>query len=159
MVDGRSSCEDRHVSTFKYKLVRRIHVAVHSGESPSDEEWESYLADIAGSLTVVEGIFSYTVGGGPNARQRDRSVQFWKQQRKQPPIAVVTPSLLVVRMAGALRWFMPTQIKAFTPHDLAKAYDYLALVPSERSSVDNAVRALADAQGLLEKVRAIEQRK
>jgi hypothetical protein len=141
-------CHDRGVSTFQYKLVRKTHVAVHTVENPSDAEWQAYLDHIKEWIRFVDGIFSYTVGGGPNAAQRDRSVEFWKGQAKQPPIAVVTPSILVVRMAGALRWFMPTQIKAFVPRDMNKAYDYLQLGVGERGAVEQAVQSLAEAQGL-----------
>ena len=136
------------MSTFKFKLARRVHVAVHSAESPSDDEWEAYLDDIRHWLGFVDGIFSYTVGGGPSSRQRDRAVQFWRAQSKQPPIAVVTPSVLVVRMAGALRWFMPSQIKAFTPRDIDRAFEYLHLAAAERSAVETTLRALAEEQGL-----------
>jgi hypothetical protein len=136
------------MSTFKYKLARRVHVAVHSAESPSDDEWQAYLDDIRHWLGFVDGIFSYTVGGGPNGRQRERSVQFWREQSKQPPIAVVTPSILVVRMAGALRWFMPGQIKAFTPRNLDRAFEYLQLGATERAAVEATLRALADEQKL-----------
>jgi hypothetical protein len=48
--------------------------------------------------------FAYnTHGGGPDGGLRKAAVDFWARQRRQPPIAVVTPSILVVRMAGALR--------------------------------------------------------
>jgi hypothetical protein len=138
------------VATFKYKLVRQIHVAVHSTASPSDDEWRAYLDNIQEWLRRIDGIFSFTVGGGPNARQREAAVQFWRQQPRQPPIAVVTPSLLVVRMAGALSWFMPSQIKAFTPRNVGKAYDYLKLASEQRAAVENGVRVLAREQNLAE---------
>jgi hypothetical protein len=146
------------MSTFHYKLVRRIHVAVHGRESPSDEEWETYLNDIGQWLRSVEGIFSYTVGGGPSAKQRSFAVEFWKRQPKQPPIAVVTPSILVVRMAGALRWFMPTQIQAFTPRNIQKAFDHLQLSAGERSAVEASVIALGEAQGLTALGRDVDLR-
>jgi hypothetical protein len=148
MAGGASACDDGCVSTFKYKLARRVHVAVHGPDSPSDAEWEAYLDDIRHWLGFVDAIFSYTVGGGPSSPQRDRAVQFWREQPKQPPIAVVTPSILVVRMAGALRWFMPSQIKAFTPRDLDRAFEYLHLAAAERGAVEATVRALADEQKL-----------
>ena len=138
------------MATFKYKLVRQIHVAVHSAAAPSDDEWRAYLDNIQQGLRLIDGIISFTVGGGPDARQREAAVQFWRQQPRQPPIAVVTPSLLVVRMAGALSWFMPSQIKAFTPRNVVKAYDYLKLASEQRAAVENGVRVLAREQNLAE---------
>jgi hypothetical protein len=49
--------------------------------------------------------------------------------------------MLVVRAAGALRWFMPSQIKAFAPRDVQGAYDDLDLRPFQRRAVDDAVAA------------------
>jgi hypothetical protein len=120
--------------SFDYTVVSRVHVAVHGNVAPTDREWQGYLAHIGKNLSEVDAIVAYTMGGGPNHAQRSQSVEFWKTQPKQPPIAVITPSMLVVRMAGALRWFMPSQIKAFGINDLAGAFDYLRLSESQRES-------------------------
>jgi hypothetical protein len=135
-------------STFAYKVARRVHVAVHGERSPGDEEWGAYLADIGARLGGVDAIYSLTYGGGPDGDQRKHAVEFWRRQPRRPPIAVVTPSLLVVRMAGALRWFMPSQIKAFIPRDVASAYEYLGLDAEQRQAVANAVAELGREQGL-----------
>jgi hypothetical protein len=117
-------------------------------ESPTDREWDQYLADIGVQLPGVDAIFSTTAGGGPNAEQRARSVAFWKAQSKQPRIAVLTPSRLVVRMVGALRWFMPSQIKAFNDWDVDSAYGYLGLGPTQRTAVGAAVDSLRIRLGI-----------
>jgi hypothetical protein len=135
--------------TFRYKLVRRVHVAVHGPHSPTATEWHAYLENIGEWIHAIDAVFSYTVGGGPDGRQRGQAVSFWQEREKQPPIAVVTPSLLVVRMAGALRWFMPSQIKAFTPANLRGAFDYLRLDGEQRAAVEAALKQLAAEQNLL----------
>ena len=132
------------MATMLYEVTARVHVAVHTSESPSDLEWQEYLADIGAKLSAIDGIYSLTRGGGPNASQRSAAVAFWKAQRKEPPIAVVTPSMLVVRMAGALRWFMPGQIKAFGVSNTDGAFDYLHLSATQRERVRNSVRALEE---------------
>jgi hypothetical protein len=135
-------------ATFAYEVVQRVHVAVHSAQAPSDEEWQAYMADIGQRLPQFDAVYSFAQGVGPSGAQRKMSVDFWKKQARQLPIAVVTPSLLVVRAAGALRWFMPSQIKAFIPRDKDKAFDYLKLTAAQRQSVERTVAALLSRQGL-----------
>jgi hypothetical protein len=125
-----------------YKTSARVHVAVHTMSDPGVVEWGDYLADIGASLDRIDGVYSLTVGGGPTASQRAQAVEFWKKQPKTPRIAVVTPSMLVVRMVGALRWFMPSQIKAFGSRDTDSAYAYLGLTKAQIDAVEAAVLAL-----------------
>jgi hypothetical protein len=127
---------------MNYEIVDRVHVAVHGTSDPSDDEWHAYLEHIGAHLDEIDGIVGYTLGGGPNSGHRKYAVEFWKRQRKTPRIAVVTPSMLVVRMAGALRWFMPSQIKAFSVRDLEGAFDYLALSASQRTAAKEAIAKL-----------------
>lgn len=136
------------MATFGYTIAARVHVAVHSAVSPSDEEWQAYLRDIGQALDQIDAVFGITVGGGPSAAQRSQSVAFWREKTKNPRIAVVTPSMLVVRMAGALRWFMPTQIKSFGIRNLDGAFGYLELAPGRRKAVMAAVTELERAMGL-----------
>lgn len=121
--------------TFHYRLAQRVHVAVHGPERPSDDEWGAYLDDIAAELARIDGLYVVTQGGDLSSEQRRRSVEFWRQSAKQPRIAVVTSSRMVVRVSGALRWFMPSQIKAFLPSQTDEAFAYLALEEARRRAV------------------------
>ncbi|MBX3273860.1 MAG: STAS/SEC14 domain-containing protein [Sandaracinaceae bacterium] len=128
--------------TFHYRLARRIHVAVHGAERPSDEEWTAYLDDIGARLPQIDGLYVVTPGGDLSNDQRRRSVEFWRHAERQPRIAVVTSSRLVVRVSGALRWFMPSQIKTFLPAQTDAAFAYLALDEPQRRAVLRAVEEL-----------------
>lgn len=134
--------------TFEYRLVRRIHIAVHRPGQPGDEEWRAYLADIERRVDLIDGLLSFTPDGTLSRAQRSEAALLWKQQAKQPPLAVVTPSLMVVRVVGALRWFMPSQIRAFLPRDINLAYEYIKLGTDQRQAVERCVRELAREQGL-----------
>jgi hypothetical protein len=135
-------------ATMAFVVASRVHVAVHTAAAPSNREWRAYLDHIEAHLDGVDAIFSLTVGGGPDSSQRGYAVEFWRRQPKQPRIAVVTPSMLVVRMAGALRWFMPSQIKSFLPRDAAAAHEYLGLTPAQRAAVPKAIEALKRELGI-----------
>jgi hypothetical protein len=140
------------MASLAYDVAARVHVAVHGEDNPTDREWQAYLANIGARLAEVDAIFSSTRGGGPDRAQRMYAVDFWKEKPKQPRIAVVTPSMLVVRMAGALRWFMPTQIKAFGVRDVVGAFHYLELDANQQLGVTNLVAALERRLGLAPRV-------
>jgi hypothetical protein len=128
-----------------YEIAARVHVAVHGTQNPGDAEWSAYLAHIGANLRAIDAIFGVTAGGGPNAAQREQAVAFWRAQPRALPIAVVTGSRLVARMAGALRWFMPTQIKVFGPGDMNAACAYVRLDPAQRATLDAALARLTRA--------------
>lgn len=128
--------------TFHYRLAQRVHVAVHGPEAPSDDEWSAYLDDIAARLSRIDGIYVRTHGGDLTGEQRRRSVEFWRHSSTQPRIAVVTSSRLVVRVSGALRWFMPSQIKTFLPSQTEDAFAYLELDETQRGAVSRTVEEL-----------------
>ena len=129
--------------TFHYRVAQRVHVAVHGQDSPRDDEWSAYLADIAAHLSRIDALWVVTHGGNLSTEQRRQSVDFWRASPKQPRIAIVTPSRLVVRVSGALRWFMPSQIKAFLPQQAEDAYTYLGLDGGRRRAVAAAVEELS----------------
>jgi hypothetical protein len=125
---------------MSYRIVLRTHVAYHlPSEDPSTDEWTEYMADIGRTIDSIDGVFSLTDGGGPNSAQRAISVKFWEAQAKKVPIAVVTPSTIVVGMTVALSWFIKTQIRAFSPDNVDAAFDYLQLSSLQRTAVFEAV--------------------
>lgn len=108
-----------------YDVSARIHVACHRDVEPSDAEWTAYLAHIEANLARIEGVLVLAPGGNLSFGQQRTSADFWKRQAKTPPIAVVTASRSVVRAAGALRWFMPAQIRAFGTWDADAVFAHL----------------------------------
>jgi hypothetical protein len=128
--------------TMAYVVVARVHVAFHGAGDPSEREWSDYLADVSARLGEIDAVLSIAMCGSIDSKKRAQAVSFWKTAPKTPRIAVVTPSMLVVRAAGALRWFMPSQIKAFALGDVEGAYTYLGLKPQQRRLVAEAVRTL-----------------
>jgi hypothetical protein len=128
--------------TMIYRVAARVHIAYHTDKNPSDDEWRAYKEDLGKHLADYDGLYSWTAGGGPTSKQRAMSVEFWARQQKKVPIAVVTPSSIVVGMTTALRWFMKGQIQGFSPNDVEAAFDYLHLDAAQRSTVRDVVAAL-----------------
>jgi hypothetical protein len=130
------------MKTMAYRIVRRVHVAVHGTTSPSNEEWHAYLADIGRNISDVDAVFTTTQGGSLDAGQRDYAAKFWEKQARKLPIAVTTPSGFVRAVAGTLRFMFGGQIKAFSPEQRAEAFAYLGMGPDQQRAVTEAIAQL-----------------
>jgi len=91
-------------------------------------------------LRVV--VFSY--GGAPDGAQRLQLSSMVEGGNFRVPLALVTDTMLVRAMVGALRWFNPA-IRAFGLSDARAAYDFLGLTPDERERV-TAIRAELESE-------------
>lgn len=132
---------------MSYALAGDTHVACHLDLSPTDEEWRGYLEHLRQRLTRVERIFVYAPGGGPTFAQQRVSAAFWREVDRHPPIAVITTSRLVVRAAGALKWFMPSQIRAFGIWDLDGAGTHLGFDGAREGRALRTLASLATKLG------------
>jgi hypothetical protein len=128
------------MSTMAYRLVEGIHVARHTAESPSNAEWDAYMADIEKQLPKMDGMLIYTEGGGPSAPQRRVTNTFWGPQPKKPPIAVVTTSKVVKILATTFGWVMGDRIRWFSSLD--DGLEYLQISPDRREPVKAAMEEL-----------------
>lgn len=130
-----------------FKVVERVHVAVHTQESPGDGEWAQYLDHVGHHLDRIDGIFVWSEGGGPTAAQRDQSSKFWAAISPRPSIAVMTPSRFVRALASALSWTMGSQIRAFCEDDFDATFAYLHLGAGQRIAVLSAMDDLRRSLG------------
>ena len=126
-----------------YLMAGETHVACHRPVAPSDEEWSAYLGHIERHLGRLTGILAFAPGSGPTFAQQRQSAAFWKKADTRPPIAVLTESRLVVRAAGALKWFMPDQIRAFGTWDPEPSFTHARVEPGQRDRVLRVLRGLA----------------
>jgi len=112
----------------------RLNVVVHGAKAPSPLEWSRYLSEMSGrkedELRVV--VFSY--GGAPGGAQRLQLSSMVEGGDFRVPLALVTDTLLVRAMVGALRWFNPA-IRAFALSETREAYEFLGLTTEERERV------------------------
>jgi len=135
------------MTTMAYELRGRTHVACHREQSPTDAEWDAYLADIGARLGRIDAVLAYAPGGsistGLTVGQQRRASAFWRDAPRKPPIAVVTSSRVIVRTAGALKWFMPEQIKTFGVWDPAGAWAHLGLDERQRRLALESLAALS----------------
>ena len=119
--------------TMAWRVEGRLNVVVHGPKSPTNLEWARYLAD----LRVLKGtnfraiVFSH--GGGPDGAQRRQLTAAFDNELKVP-VALLTESILVRGVVGALRWFNP-RFRAFGLNDMTEACSHLELSADERDRV------------------------
>ena len=125
---------------FLFDKVGRVVVAAHTEKDPSDLAWQEYVGFLRVNDGTCDRIFVYTVGGGPNGKQRKALEQF--MSGKSQHIAVVTPSRVSRAIGTAISWFNP-HIQVFSPGYLHDAMAHLRLGSQEAVDVVRATLELA----------------
>ena len=119
---------------------RRVLVAVHTKDAPSDEEWDSWLAFIDALGKQVDQDLArlpnlvVADGGAPSTAQRTAVNMLVAQGKTLPPVAVVTDSLLVRTLLRGFSIFNPST-KAFAPTELDRALEHLGIPGSAATAL------------------------
>jgi hypothetical protein len=132
--------------TMAHTMLHKLHLllCVHNASEPDLAEWESYIADFRRLDVTQARQLVFTEGGGPNTKQRDQINQH--VQGRAHRVAVVTNNGLVRSICTALSWFNPN-VKAFTPSNIATAFNHINISPEEARTVMAAVRTLRGRLG------------
>jgi hypothetical protein len=138
--------ERREPKTMGFQIAGSCMIFAHTAAAPSDAEWDASIA-LLSTAPPLRGVFVYTPGGGPNARQRKRIRNFW-EGREVPPMAILTPSVVARASITALNLFLKNRLKAFAPDDFAGAFAYLALSSSESRLVRETATQLRRELGI-----------
>jgi hypothetical protein len=119
--------------TMAWLIEGRLNVVVHGPKSPTNLEWTRYLAD----LRVLKGtdfrVIVFSHGVGPDGAQRRQLTATFDNELKVP-VALLTESILVRGIVGALRWFNP-RFRAFGLNEMTAACSHLELNADERDRV------------------------
>ena len=119
--------------TMVWRIEGRLNVVVHGPSSPTNLEWTRYVAD----LRLLRGknfrVIVFSHGGGPDGVQRRQLTSAFDNELKLP-VALLTESILVRGIVGALRWFN-SQFRAFGLGEVNAACNHLDLTADERDRV------------------------
>lgn len=129
--------------TMAFTRIRHCIIAVHGQQSPSDDEWDSYvefakkhvIQDVQRTLVVTEG-------GAPSTMQRKALVEAIGTESKSDRVAVVTSSRIAHLAVTALRWFWNPIFRTFQPDRLGDALEYLGITEPMATEMRNAVALL-----------------
>jgi hypothetical protein len=115
--------------------------SVHNAMTPTREEWDGLMRLIAPIKPSDLRILVFSDGGGPEAAQRSKFVDYTSGSR--PLIAVMTSSVKAQAIVTAISWFVPS-IKHFPVN--AAGYDgavaHLGLDPEVARSARAQIRVL-----------------
>lgn len=144
------------MKTISWTFMNGIFVSVHSDIPPSDEEWDTQIAECvqAAQAGELRAGFVMTEGrGGPNALQRGRLEEQAVLQKL--PVAIITRSLFIRGVVTALRW-LNKEMGAFQPSEIHQAFSYLGIEdPAERAEIRHtAARLRRRLLGMSAKVSA-----
>jgi hypothetical protein len=129
--------------TLGVAMVGDVLVIAHDAQPPAQEEWARYCELISRYLPTLSAQFVLAEGPGPNATQRQQSLNRGAQGAVIPPTVVLTRSAMVRGIVTLFNWFTPRAMRALPPEDLQGAALHLKM-PDEQ------IRRLMDvAQALL----------
>ncbi len=80
---------------------------------------------------------AYTLGGGPNAVQRSKFIECWKQLQvdRSIKLAAVSSSAMVRGIVTAITWILDHPIQTFSPNNMDSAFEYLGVLPTARDPI------------------------
>lgn len=144
------------MKTMAWTFMNGLSVSIHSDVPPTDEEWDTQIAECVARAEKHElrGGFVMTEGrGAPNALQRARISD--QPDLQKLPVAIVTRSRFVRGVVTALSW-LGKEMAAFPPAEINRAFSYLQITdPDEQAGIRQAVvRLRRELLGMSTKVSA-----
>jgi hypothetical protein len=103
--------------------------------NPTDEEWAASEKVAVAALARVGGDVSRTAtlifseGGGPNAKQRGRSREVYKDS--PPRLALITDSMLARGVAAIFQIFWSDKLRVYSSSDWRDGLDFLHFPPEQ----------------------------
>jgi hypothetical protein len=140
--------------TMAFGRVNAFIVTVHPKESPSDADWDKYIEFCLGSGLAHGTITRYLVithGGAPSSKQqRMMHEQVGEPLRRNPQAlkgAIVSSSTFVRGIVNAMNLVQPVY-RAFSPADIARAYEYVGISPAYVGEIERMIASLEAQLGL-----------
>ena len=123
------------------RRVGTLRLVLQGNGHPSDAEVEQHIAEAVAMADYISAVLVVADGenaSGPDARQRSKMAQ---AGLLRVPTAVVTDSVLARGIMTAVSW-LGAQIRGFSHHQLAQAFEFLQLSESVRARVPEQLEAM-----------------
>ena len=101
---------------MRFRFAVGYFVGVHTATAPSADAWTAHCAEIVRRRYETRGALVYTLGGGPNSKQREQ-LRNALPGHQAAPTAIMTASPLVRGIVTGLNWFFRDPGIAAFPHD------------------------------------------
>jgi hypothetical protein len=133
----------RVFQTMAWSRCGDVHLLVHAPGIPLDADWAEFMKDV--TTTVMPGIVVAAGSAKLSPKQRSEVQQWFERSGVRG--SVVTDSPVARGVVTALSWFK-VKLRAFSPRDLDRAFEYAGVEPGERANaraeLEQLQRALHD---------------
>jgi hypothetical protein len=134
-------------------------VWMHTNEAPGPDAWDesmqalaAYAKETRDDLSRWRGLV-FTDGGAPSAVQRAQLSAIFKDRPVR--VSVISRSSFVRAVVTALTWFN-LRIKAFSPADVGRAFEYLEVRPPDQKRLWNELAQMEAECRRVEVLRAAQ---
>jgi hypothetical protein len=139
--------------TMGFERVAGVLITVHGAQDPTDAEWNAFLEHMHAHSGKNPRGFAYSIGGGPNSKQR--KALFAAMGQRHLPVALVSTSRVALAIGVAVSWFN-SHLKAYAPAQLRSALRHLSLDERETQEVLRVARQLAKELGIARAAQDLE---
>ncbi len=132
---------------------------LHTSRAPNRPEWSEAMSFLEGAarrnrMQNLRGLV-ITDGGGPDADMRAQLKELYEREHLAMPTAVVSVSVLVRSIVGAISWFSPS-IRSFSFRSLDQALGFLDLPVTAKPRILETARSMQQALPLVTCLKLIE---
>lgn len=129
--------------TVAFETHGRVGLMVHGERDPDLDEWREALNELSRLVHTLSRYKIFIVSPGATLPASHRRILIDAlSDTENLHAALVTDSRMARGAMTALRWFLPFNIRAFSPHDFAEATEFLALDPAQRQWLRLTIPAL-----------------
>jgi hypothetical protein len=132
------------------EIIGDVVLVLHNSESPDDNAWGAYIQQCMEAGRIANGDYRriknlvFTDGGGPNATQRQQSIDALQKFTgvKESKVAVVTNSMIARGIITVASWMNMT-VKAFSPEKAEDAGRFLGIPAEQMNRFAQAIERLS----------------
>ena len=112
-------------ATMCWGFVDGLGVTAHGSVPPTDTQWAEYLDFVVEHKEVVKCAVTFTLGGAPNLKQRQKMAE--RVGQLPIPSALVSPARHIRLVGTAISWSTKQELKAFAPSGWEEVHKWLEL--------------------------------
>jgi hypothetical protein len=130
--------------TLAHAEAEGLLILTHTADPPTDADWDGWLQALGRYLprTPAPRLLVVSKGGAPSPKQRRAADAVSAPHYRTMKVAIVSGSTFVRGVVAAFRVLLPFY-RAYAPHEIGIALDYLDLPPDRARQVVSRLEALS----------------
>jgi hypothetical protein len=129
--------------------VESVAVIVHDSQVPNDDEWAAWVREYRVIAGKLRAILVYSLGGGPNGKQRGDLTAIFPELSNIPHTYIVTSSVAMRGIVTAIGWFLPQdrRVKTYPITELSRALADINVSPRGSAEITRVIQAHLETFG------------